>query len=177
MIDFWNLHKMLWSVVLFLTFGMLQPYALVPTFETPAQAAAYLAPRFIYTGDPLRGAVDFTVNPGTLQGAMEQGPDAVKRLSLDCDDVGAWAFVAIRNMGGVPTLYTLKDGSGKFGHHVVTAYAWKRPTGELEQGAIDTNGHRVLPDVSPAALCAEFTRVYARLGYRYTDALPTACPW
>lgn len=172
MIELWNLHKMLWSLVLFLTFGMVQPYAPVPKFENPAYAAAYLSDHFIYTSDPLRGVIDFTVNPNTLQGAMEVGPEAVKRLSLDCDDVGAWAFVALRNTGAVPTLYTLKDGSGKFGHHVVCAYTWQG-----EYGVIDTNGHNLLPNVSPSTLCVTFTAIYHERGYRYTDAVVTACPF
>lgn len=172
MIEAWLAYKTLWSIVLFLTFGMVQPYAPVPTFDSPELAAAYLAERFIYTGDPLKGAVDFTVSPGTLQGAMQMGPDHVKRLPLDCDDVGAWAFVAVRNMGGTPTLYTLEDGSGRFGHHVVCAYTWRG-----QMGAIDTNGHRLLPDTAPATVCAEFTRVYAARGYRYVAAVATPCPF
>ena len=171
-VEFWNLQKMLWSLTHFLTFGMVQPYAPVPTFASPAAAAAYLGERFVYTGDPLMGVIDFTVNPTRLQAAMEDGPEAVKRLALDCDDVAAWAFVALRQMGATPTIYTLKDSSGKFGHHVVTAYVWRG-----EQGVIDTNGHQVLRDVAPATLCYVFTDTYRRRGYQYTEAVVTACPF
>lgn len=172
MIAFWNLHKMLWSLVLFLTFGMVQPQAPVPTFESPAAANAYLQAHCVYTGDPVGGAIDFVNAPTRLQAAMEQGPDAVKAMAVDCDDYGAWSFVALRNLGATPTLYTLKDASGKFGHHVVCAYTWKG-----EQGVIDTNGHHILPDTTPATLCATFTDVYRLRGYRYTEAVVTACPF
>lgn len=150
-----------------------EPRAPIPTFASPAEAAAYLQKHGAYTGDPLNGAADFVLRPERLQAAMEAGPAALARLSIDCDDWAAWAFAALRLIPGCqPQLYTLWDGSGKFGHHVVCGYTWHGGA-----GVIDTNGHRRLVALSQEQLCVTFTSIYKSVGYVYTSAEPQDYPF
>ena len=175
-IAFWNLHKALWSLVYWLTFGTVQATAPVPTLASPEEVGAYVG-RLGYTGDPLSGVVDFTHAPEVLAGAIEHGTTGL--LALDCDDHAVLAYACLKKLPGVsPQLVTLRDGSGRFGHHVICVYhRIGQPYGELRRGAIDTNGHRELPAATPEALCETWTAIYASRGYRYVSAIPTPYPF
>lgn len=175
-IDFWNLNKALWSLLIFLTFGAVMPQAPVPTLATPQDVASYVL-RLPYTGDPVAGVIDFSNAPTVLAGAIETG--AAGRLAIDCDDFAVLAYACLKQIKGChPQLVTLKDASGKFGHHVICVYFQVRqPLGELARGAIDTSGWRALPDATPATLCRVWTELYATRGYHYTEAHPTVYPF
>ena len=147
-----------------------EPRRPVPLFASPKDAAGYLMARAKYTGNPLNGAADFYTNPERIQWAMETGD--FTQLYIDCDSFAAWAYVALRKIPGcAPQIYTLLD-AGLVGSHVVCAFTWNGL-----RGVVDTNGYRELSDVSPQAICVEFTRVYAQRGYRYIQAVATDCPW
>jgi hypothetical protein len=150
-----------------------EPRTPIPKFKTPTDVAAYIQAHGAYTGDPLNGAADFFLHPERLQAAMEAGPEAVARLPIDCDDWAAWSFAALRRIAGCkPVLYTLEDGSGKWGHHVVCGYTWRGGA-----GVIDTNGQRRLVTLSEEQLCATFTELYKPRGYTYVAANPTPYPF
>jgi hypothetical protein len=145
------------------------PRRSVPAFTSPHAAWDYLAARYTYTGDPVYGVVDFYVHPEVLQAALEAGTAA--RLSVDCDDVAAWAYTALSAMGAEPELVVLYD-RGLRGSHCVCVYRWNG-----QPGAIDTNGVHALPDLTEATLCAHWSGLYARVGYVYTAAVPVAYPF
>lgn len=150
-----------------------EPRAPVPTLESPQAVADYIGARFVYTGDPLNGAADFVLHPERLHAAMLAGPDAVRRLSVDCDDLASLAYLMLSRIPGCrPQLYTLWDDSGKFGHHVVCGYTWNGGA-----GVIDTNGHRRLVALTPEQLCVTFTAIYQPRGYVYTGAEPQDYPF
>jgi len=150
-----------------------EPRAPVPTLISPQAVAEYIGARFIYTGDPLNGGADFYLHPERLHYAMLQGPEFVKRLAVDCDDLASLAYLMLSKVHGCrPTLYTLEDSSGRWGHHVVCAYEWYGAA-----GVIDTNGHRRLLSLTPEQLCSMFTGIYMSRGYNYTAALPTPYPF
>ncbi len=150
-----------------------EPRAPVPSLDSPQAVADYIGARFVYTGDPLAGAADFWLHPERLHAAMLQGPDAVRRLSVDCDDLASLAYLMLSKVPGCrPTLYTLEDSSGKWGHHVVCAYDWFGAA-----GVIDTNGHRRLVALTQEQLCVTFTAIYKSRGYIYTGASPTPFPF
>lgn len=171
MIALWGIIKSLWSRVNDAMMGGAARAAL-PSFTSPDAAAVYLMEHALYTGDPGGGAADFYLHPKRLQAAMNAGPDAVKRLSVDCDDYATWAYQALLTVPEcVPQIFTLLD-AGLVGSHVVCAYRWG-----LLSGVIDTNGHRYLINIEPDTLCSAFTDVYASRGYRYIAASPTAYPF
>lgn len=144
----------------------------IPAFATPAEAARYLMDRALYTGDPLSGAADFYLHPTRLQAALEGGREALVQLSIDCDDYASWAYAALDRIPNcTPFLFTLRDANG-WGHHVICVYRWN-----LRYGAIDTNGHRELPDLAPETLCRVWSEIYQRAGYRYVEAISTPYPF
>lgn len=146
----------------------------LPCFNSPAEASAYLMAHAVYTGDPLGGAADFFLHPERLQAAMQQGESYVRRLSVDCDDWGSWAYAALALIPDChPQLYTLEDSSGQWGHHVVCAYTWRGD----QHGVIDTNGHARLLDRTQEQLCRRFTGVYKSRGYIFTAAVATPYPF
>lgn len=149
------------------------PRAPVPRFGSPAEAAAYYQQKGNpYTGDPAWGALDFYTDPRRLQAALEAGPDAVKRLFIDCDDVAGWYHAAVRQMPGYTShLVTLID-ERIVGSHVICVY--QGPGGA---GALDTNAHRPLPDLNEATLCGVWSNIYAGNGYRYIGAIATPYPF
>lgn len=150
------------------------PRVPVPPLTTPQAVADYIGARFIYTGDPLGGAADFYLHPERLHAAMLEGPAAVKRLSVDCDDLASLAYLMLSKVPDCsPQLYTLEDSSGKWGHHVVCAYTWR---GDVH-GVLDTNGIARLLSPGPDELCRHFTGIYRSLGYTYTAAVPTRYPF
>lgn len=173
LIPIFNAAKALWSRVNdWIKRG--EPRAPVPHFQNPTDVAAYLSTHGAYTGDPLGGAADFYLHPERLHAAMLEGPEAVKRLSVDCDDLASLAFLMLSKVPECsPQLYTLEDTSGNWGHHVVCAYTWK---GDV-YGVIDTNGHARMLSAKPEALCVHFTGIYKRLGYVYGAAVPTPYPF
>lgn len=145
----------------------------IPRLASPAEVGAYLQAHGAYTGDPLGGAADFVLHPERLQAAMNDGPAALARISIDCDDWAAYACAALRLIPGCyPQLYTLWDDSGRFGHHVVCGYTWNGAA-----GVIDTNGHRRLKALNQEQLCVTLTEIYKRLGYIYTGAVPHDYPF
>lgn len=162
----------------------------VPLLISPEAAAAYLQANCLYTGDPdilgipgTQGAGDFNLHPEVLQAAMEadmgkppEQREHLKRLHIDCDDWSLWALVALQQMGAEAQMLTLEDTSGNFGHHYITTY---RHRGRC--GAIDTNGHTSLPDLTTATICAEWSRKYAARedfpGYTYGGITPTVHPF
>ncbi|MEK9723943.1 MAG: hypothetical protein VW405_10750 [Rhodospirillaceae bacterium] len=176
LVEFWNVHKALWSLVYWLTFGTVTPTAPVPTLATPEEVGVYVL-RLGYTGDPLAGVIDFTHAPEVLAGGIEYG--TAGRLAVDCDDVAVLAYACLKRIKGVsPQLVTLRDESGRFGHHVICVYhRVGQPYGELQRGAIDTNGWRELPDATPETLCRVWSDLYASRGYRYVDAVHTPFPF
>lgn len=170
-VNLYNALKAWWSAVNNgLKLGA--PRAPVSAFATPAEVGAYLMAHAAYTGDPLGGAADFFLHPERLQAAMNEGPEALKRLSIDCDDYATWAYAALSKVPGCePRIYTLLD-TGLVGSHVVCAYTWR-----FRCGVIDTNGHRELPDLSERTLCDVFTAIYRTRGYRYVSATVTPYPF
>lgn len=146
-----------------------RPRRPVPQFSTPQAAWDYLAARYTYTGDPLHGVLDFYWHPAVFQAALEAGTAA--SLPVDCDDVAAWAHVALAQLGATPQLVALFD-AGVRGSHVICVYTWQGA-----HGAIDTNGVHVLPDLDPATLCAHWERIYAAQGVRYLEAVPVDSPF
>lgn len=172
LVPFYNWLKSLWSR-LNDDIKRSEPRAPLPLFATPRGAWEYLNARYTYTGDPLGGAADFYLHPERLQAALEAGPAAVKGLSIDCDDVASWSYAALAKIPGCnPTMFTLMDNSGKFGHHVICGFRWNG-----QYGAIDTNGYRPLATLDPATLCATWTQVYSSLGYTYDMAVVTPYPF
>lgn len=169
LIDLYSNLKSAWSRVNdFIKRGELRKP--VPLFESPEALGAWITRYIPYTGDPAGGAFDFYLHPERLMAAIENG--TAKNLAIDCDDMATFAFCALRLMKARPLIFTLVDGSGKFGHHVICGYA--TPEGF---GAIDTNGHRKLPNLLPKTLCDEWSRIYAVNGFKYTDAKITAYPF
>lgn len=172
-IQTWNALKGIWSFFAFAASPQLVTRAKLPAFDSPSAVADHLRRHFIYTGDPISGVVDFYTHPEVMEYHFRQGRESTKGLALDCDDLACYAWAALRTIPDCnPILYTLQDGSGRMGHHVVCGYVWKG-----ERGVIDTNGIRRLPNLNPDTLCATFTQVYASVGYRYTAAVPTAYPF
>lgn len=172
LLSIFNAAKNTWSRVNDWLMGG-APRRPIQVFASPAEAAAYLQQHGAYTGDPLGGVADFVLSPDRLQAAMEAGPEALSRLSIDCDDWSAWAFAALRQIPDCkPQLYTLWDDSGRFGHHVVCGYTWRGGA-----GVIDTNGHRRLVALTPEQLCVTFTSIYTSRGYHYTAARPHDYPF
>lgn len=162
----------------------LASYRPVPRYPTPEAAAAYLLAHAIYTGDPANGAVDFSIPAERLQDAMERGPDAFKRLHVDCDDFATWAVKALALMGYDARLITLRCrlgiGPENWGHHVIAV-----ATGQGRTVGIDTNGFRELPDNQPATLCRVWSDLYKAVrlpdgriaSYVYVEAVETANPF
>lgn len=150
------------------------PRAPVPQFNGPAAAAAYYQHQKgnPYTGDPIWGVLDFYTDPRRLQAALNAGPDAVRRLFIDCDDVAGWYLAALRQMPGYQAhIMTLID-ERIVGSHVICVY--QGPGG---CGALDTNGHRALPNLDEATLCEVWSSIYAGNGYHYIGALATPYPF
>lgn len=174
-VEFWNAQKALWSLVYWLTFGFVTPTAPVPSLASPEAVGAYVL-RLPYTGDPVSGVVDFSNAPEVLAGGIEYG--TAHRLAIDCDDVAVLAYACLKKLPGcTPYLYTLDDASGRFGHHVITAYVWAREGGAVERGAIDTNGWRRLPAITSDVVLPEWSRIYASRGYRYNRIAHTLYPF
>lgn len=170
-IQFWNALKSAWSRI---NDALMRGAARapIPTFVSPEAVSAYLMARGLYTGDPWGGVLDFNLHPQRFQAAMMAGPEAVGRLAVDCDDYATWAHDALLTIPDcTPTIFTLRDGAG-WGHHVVCGYR----LGD-RYGVIDTNGHRVLPDLTSATLCRVFTELYQARGYRYAAAVATRYPF
>lgn len=145
-----------------------EPRATVPAFDTPEQAAAYMAQHIPYTGDPAGGAADFYLHPERLQAAIERG--YVKTLAIDCDDFASWAYLATRDTGS-RVLFTLRDGDG-WGHHVICV-----GRDRLGPWAIDTSGYRRLPDQSQGTILRVFNEVFAGSGVRFVEAVSTSYPF
>lgn len=172
MIQLWNSLKTTWSR--FNDWLMwAQPRAPLPEFLSVDEFAQYLFARFTYRADPLNGAADFFTHPERFQWAL-LNPDKSSGVARDCDDLATYAFACLKKIHGVsPSIYTLYDNSGKFGHHVVCTFT--APGGV--RGVIDTNGLKYLTDTSTRALCRHFTSVYASLGYTFTEAVYTEYPF
>lgn len=171
LVQFYNALKTWWSN---LNDAIMRgaPRRPVPFFLSPEAAGGYLFAHARYTGDPGNGVADFFLHPERLQAAMEQGDAAFAGLSVDCDDFASWAFFALRQMRDcTPTIYTLRD-AGLVGSHVITVY---RQGGKC--GAIDTSGHRLLPNLDPDTLCRVWSEMYASRGYRYVEAVVTPNPF
>ena len=174
-VDFWNLQKGLWSLLIFLTFGLVTPHAEPLALATPAAVGAYVCTNLPYMGDPWKGLVDFNHAPSVLQGAIET--NTARRLAIDCDDFGVLAYAMLAKIPGCkPYLYTLIDQGG-VGCHVITLYDWNKPRGGVEHGAIDTSGWRELATLTPAVVLPTWTALYARVGYRYVGMSLTRYPF
>lgn len=146
----------------------------IPLFKDPAAAKAYYfdAKGNPYTGDPLWGVVDIIIHPGRLQHALEVGPEALRRLPIDCDDVSLWYAWAIAKMPGYEAQVVTLIDHRVVGSHVVCL--WR---GHGRQGVVDTNGHRDLPDLTERTICDAFTAIYQPRGYVYRGACPSPTPW
>lgn len=146
-----------------------EPRRSVPVFHSPGEVAAYVA-RLAYTGDPLGGVADFYANPQRLAAAIENG--TARNQPADCDDFAGLAFVALRQIRGVEArIVTLVDAGVK-GSHVICVYKHGQTF-----GAIDTNGLRLLSDLSEATLCRTWSDLYKAEGYTYVLALTTPYPF
>jgi hypothetical protein len=142
----------------------------IPSFVSPEAVGAYAIARFKYQGDRFNGAGDNYTHPERIQYGMETGDWG--NMPADCDDLALWAYQALKTVPGCsPYIVTLRD-AGVVGSHVVCAYRQGSTC-----GVIDTNGHRLLTDLTSATLCRVFTEVYARLGYRYVEAVITPYPF
>jgi hypothetical protein len=145
------------------------PQRPVPHFENPQAAWDYLSARYTYTGDPLNGALDFYVHPEKFQWALEE--NLAHKLPVDCDDVAAWAYLALKNIGANPHLIAIYD-EGLRGAHCICVYMLNGRC-----GAIDTNGHTLLPDLHDQTLCQHWSNVYRDRGYVYTTVVPLSFPF
>lgn len=147
----------------------------IPLFRSAAEAGDYYFVKKAnpYTGDPLWGVVDVIIHPGRLQHALEVGPDAIRRLPIDCDDAAYWYACAVTKMAGYEAQVVTLIDHRIIGSHVVCL--WR---GHGKQGVLDTNGYRELPDLAEATVCAAFTAIYKpRLGYDYRGACESPFPW
>ncbi|MBP7648430.1 MAG: hypothetical protein KA744_01155 [Phenylobacterium sp.] len=139
-------------------------------FGSPEAVGNYAMARFKYRSDLGNGAFDNYTHPERIQYGMETGDWG--NMPADCDDLALWAYQALKTVPGCsPYIVTLRD-AGVVGSHVVCAYRQGSTC-----GVIDTNGHRLLTDLTSATLCRVFTEVYARLGYRYVEAAITPYPF
>lgn len=143
--------------------------AAIPQFDNPQAAWNYLSSRYTYTGDPLNGALDFYVHPEKFQYALENG--TAQNLPIDCDDVAAWAYLALHKLGAAPHLMAIYD-EGLRGAHCVCVYVLNGRC-----GAIDTNGHVLLPDLHDETICRHWSNVYRERGYVYTTVVPLSFPF
>lgn len=153
------------------------PRLVVPTFASPEAAADHYFRQLgnPYTGDPLFGALDHYLNPQRLQAALAAGPDAVRRLWIDCDDVAGWYLHATAGIPGLTAkIITLVDPELSFanGSHVILAGAHNG-----QAFGLDTNGYMPLPDLSEATLCQTWGRLYADHGFAYIGAVETPYPF
>jgi hypothetical protein len=150
------------------------PRAAVPKFATPQDAVHYYKDTHgnPYTGDPLYGALDFYTAPGRLAYALEAGPEAMKHLWIDCDDVAGFYLAACRQIPGcVARIVTLID-SGIKGSHVICV-----GTLDGHTFGMDTNGYHALADDHEDTLCAHWTAIYTVWGYHYIGALDSPYPF
>lgn len=153
------------------------PRLAVPTFASPQAAADYYFRERgnPYTGDPLYGALDHYLNPQRLQAGLAAGPDALRRLWIDCDDVAGWYLHATAGIPGLSTkVVTLIDPELSLanGSHVILAGTFAgQPFG------LDTSGYRALPDLDEATLCRVWGALYAERGFEYVGAVDTPYPF
>ena len=150
------------------------PRSPIPRFVSPEDVATYLMTHGKYTGDQWGGAGDNYVHPERF--AYSMGTGDYSRIQTDCDDYATFAYAALRLIPGVtPLMFTLFDAGVRFSH-VICVYTEDTPHGRL-YGAIDTNGHRRLPNIEPATLCKVWGDIYGPQGANYIDATPTAYPF
>lgn len=142
----------------------------LPRFTQARDAWAYWAAHGApYNGDPLWGLADFYLHPERTQALLEGVPGS--GAPVDCDDLAVWACACLRQTEGLrPRIVTLVD-AGLVGSHVICVGEGHGPL----RWAIDTNGYRELVDLSPAALCEEWGRIYP--GTRYVAAIDTPYPF
>lgn len=143
-------------------------------FNSPSEMCKYWLDKTnnVYTGDPLRGAFDFYLNPKVLQGAIESG-SGFSHLNIDCDDVALWAYMHSLHMPGTKgRLVTILDSSGKWGHHVICLLTHKN-----KYYVMDTNGLHEVKDHSPEVVCDLFSKIYKDLGFIYKDMIDTPVPF
>ena len=153
------------------------PRAPVPQFSSPQAAADYY---FVgrgnpYTGDPLRGALDYYLHPERLQAGLEGGPDEWKKLHIDCDDVAGIYLKMIQHLPGMDArIFTVVDARFTLNNmsHVICAGSWNG-----QAFGLDTNGYRPLPNVTEATLCQVWNAIYASYGANYVIALETPYPF
>ena len=129
-----------------------------------------------YSGDPMYGSGDFYLHPERVMAALLDGPEALRRLFIDCDDVAGLYLAMVRQVPGYEArLVTLIDPSvrGNNSSHVICVYTG--PDGK--HGALDTNGHIPLPDLEELTLCAVWSALYDNRGYTYLGALATPYPF
>lgn len=171
LVTFWNSLKAAWSNAIFLLSGPKREP--VRQFASPEEVAEYLQEHFIYTGDPLSGAGDFYTHPEEMQAAFNSGRDMTMKLFLDCDDCATYAYAALKTIQGCkPILYTIYDGSGNWGHHVICCFRI-----DERYGVIDTNGLNELPSLDPKIIRELFTKIYKSRGYVYTACVYTPFPF
>jgi hypothetical protein len=125
-------------------------------FTSPLAVWQYLEARYVYTGDPWDGRIDLVLNPYKLQGMLEKGKEYAKRLPVDCDDVAAWAFKALKTIPGCTAqMFAIYDPYPSKWAHCICVYELN---GKF--GAIDTNGHRELANLQSATILNEWDRIY-----------------
>lgn len=153
-----------------------QGRAPIPEFKSILDFVDYLFKRYNYRSDPLFGGADFYTHPERFQWAL-LNPEKAGHISMDCDDLAAYAYAALLKIPGVtPILYTLYDSSGKFGHHVVCAFTLTQ-NGRESYGVIDTNGMAMLPGPATKHLLDRFNQVYKDLAFNFTLAQHTEYPF
>jgi hypothetical protein len=151
-----DLWKQGFSAVVDWTFMATLPRRPIGPFTTPLAAWQYLEARYTYTGDPWNGRIDLVLNPYKLQGLLEKGKEFAKRLPVDCDDVAAWAFKALQTIPGCKAkMFAIYDPFPSPMAHCICVYELNG-----KYGAIDTNGHRELPDLSSTSIMGEWSRIY-----------------
>lgn len=152
-----DLWKQGFSAVVDWTFMAALPRKPIGPFANPLAAWLYLEARYTYTGDPWDGRIDLVLNPYKLQGALERGKEFAKRLPVDCDDVAAWAYKALLTIPGCKAkMYAIYDPYPAKNAHCICVYELN---GKF--GAIDTNGHRELSDLSRVTILREWGRIYS----------------
>ena len=168
--------KAAWSWTLnALTFWNTKDYTR-PSINSPEEAKNYWFTKTnnIYTGDPLRGALDFYTHPAVIQSYISKSDMiGLAKRSIDCDDVALWYQFVLTGLQGCTTrLVTIYDSSGSWGHHVILLWSYRG-----KQGVLDTNGYKELPDLADQTVCAYFNSVYKSLNYNYTKVYDTPVFW
>lgn len=126
----------------------------------------------VYTGDPLRGAFDFYLNPKVLQGAIEL-QNGFDHLNIDCDDVALWGYMHSLHMPGTTgKLVTILDSSGNWGHHVICLLTHKN-----RYYVFDTSGLHDVKDHSQETICELFNNIFSSQKLLYKEMVDTPVPF